>query len=176
MATETSSIFLSKRAYLRPSNTYISDHDSKKSGLNVEVCVISKRHVITMISGLSVLIYASTDVCWHVTLLILMEKISFFGKSPEYNLKTLQGRHNDRNGVSNHRRLDRLPSRLSRRRSKKTSKLRVTGLCEGNSPVTGEFSAQRASNAENASIWWRRHVCRNRQSRRTCLSTCFSAI
>ena len=33
--------------------------------------------------------------------------------------------------------------------SKKTSKLRVTGLCEGNSPVTGEFPAQRASNAEN---------------------------
>ena len=27
---------------------------------------------------------------------------------------------------------------------KKTSKLRVTGLCEGNSPVTGEFPAQRA--------------------------------
>ena len=33
--------------------------------------------------------------------------------------------------------------------------LRVTGLCEGNSPVTGEFPAQGASNAENASIWWR---------------------
>ena len=31
----------------------------------------------------------------------------------------------------------------SRRRWKKTSKLRVTGLCEGNSPVTGEFPAQR---------------------------------
>ena len=29
----------------------------------------------------------------------------------------------------------------SKRRSKKTSKLRVTGLCEGNSPVTGEFPA-----------------------------------
>ena len=27
------------------------------------------------------------------------------------------------------------------RKSKKTSKLRVTGLCEGNSPVTGEFPA-----------------------------------
>ena len=39
--------------------------------------------------------------------------------------------------------------------NKKTSKLRVTGLCEGNSPVTGEFPAQRASNAENVSIWWR---------------------
>ena len=37
----------------------------------------------------------------------------------------------------------------------KNIKLRVTGLCEGNSPVIGEFPAQRASNAENASIWWR---------------------
>ena len=46
----------------------------------------------------------------------------------------------------------------SRRRSKKTSKLRVTGLCAGNSPVTGEFPAQRASNVENVSIWWRHHV------------------
>ena len=33
----------------------------------------------------------------------------------------------------------------------------VTGLCEGNSPVTGEFPAQRTSNAENVSIWWRHH-------------------
>ena len=36
---------------------------------------------------------------------------------------------------------------LFRRRSKKTSKLRVTGLCAGNSPGTGEFPAQTASNA-----------------------------
>ena len=41
---------------------------------------------------------------------------------------------------------------------KKKSKLRVTGFCEGNSPVISEFSAQRASNAEHVSIWWRRHV------------------
>ena len=47
---------------------------------------------------------------------------------------------------------------LFRRRSKKTSKLRVTGLCAGNSPLTGEFPAQRASNAKNVSIWWRHHV------------------
>ena len=40
---------------------------------------------------------------------------------------------------------------------KKTLKLRVTGLCAGNSPVTGEFPAQRASNAENVSIGWRHH-------------------
>ena len=41
---------------------------------------------------------------------------------------------------------------------KKTSKRRVTGLCEGNPPVTGGFPSQRASNAENVSIWWRHHV------------------
>ena len=47
---------------------------------------------------------------------------------------------------------------LFRCRSKKTSKLRVTGLCAGNSPVTGEFPVQMASNAENFSTWWRHHV------------------
>ena len=39
-----------------------------------------------------------------------------------------------------------------RRRSKKTSNFRVTGLCAGNSPVTSEFAAQRASYTENVSI------------------------
>ena len=43
-------------------------------------------------------------------------------------------------------------------RSKKTAKLRVTGLCEGNLPVTGEFPAQKVSNTEDVSIWWRHHV------------------
>ena len=44
-----------------------------------------------------------------------------------------------------------------RRTSKKTSKLRVTGLCVGNSPGTGEFPAQMASYAENVSICLRHH-------------------
>ena len=52
----------------------------------------------------------------------------------------------------------RLLNRLFRRRSKKTSKLCVTGLCAGNSLGTDEFPAQVASNAENVSIWWRHHV------------------
>ena len=65
--------------------------------------------------------------------------------------------HIDRDGVSNHRCLDFLFNRLFRRRSKKKSKLRVTGLCEGNSPMTGQFPTQRASDAENVSIWWRHH-------------------
>ena len=62
---------------------------------------------------------------------------------------TLPWRHNGRGCVSNHRPHDCLFNRLFRRRSKKTSKLRVTGLCAGNSQGTGEFPAQMASNAEN---------------------------
>ena len=69
----------------------------------------------------------------------------------------LQWRHNERDGASNHQLQDRLFNRLFRRRSKETSKLRVTGLCEANSPVTSEFPTQRASNTENVSIWWRHH-------------------
>ena len=46
----------------------------------------------------------------------------------------------------------------SRRRSQKLAKFCITGFCEENSPVTGEFPAQRASNAENVSIWWRHHA------------------
>ena len=61
---------------------------------------------------------------------------------------TLQWRHNGLNSVLNHQPHHCLLNRYSRRRSKKTSKLRVTGLCAGNSPV---------SNAENVSIWWRLH-------------------
>ena len=41
---------------------------------------------------------------------------------------------------------------------KERSKLRVTGLCEGNPPVTGGFPSQRASKAKNVSIGWRHHV------------------
>ena len=54
----------------------------------------------------------------------------------------LQWRHNGRDGVSNHQPNDCLLNRLFRRRSKKTAKFRVTDLCAGNSPVTGEFPAK----------------------------------
>ena len=46
----------------------------------------------------------------------------------------LHWRHNDHGGVSNHLPHDCLFNHLFRRRSKKTSKFRVTGLCAGNSP------------------------------------------
>ena len=70
---------------------------------------------------------------------------------------TLQWCHNGRDSVSNHQPHHCLLNRLFGCRSKKTSKLRVTGLCAGNSPGTGEFPTQVASTAENVSIWWRHH-------------------
>ena len=47
--------------------------------------------------------------------------------------------HNERDCVKNHGRLDSLLNFLFRRWSKKPQKVRVTGICEGNSSVTGEF-------------------------------------
>ena len=64
---------------------------------------------------------------------------------------TLEWCHNGRGGVSNNQPHDCLLNRLFRRRSKKTlAFVRVIHQ----SPVTGEFPAQRASNVENCSIWW----------------------
>ena len=49
-------------------------------------------------------------------------------------MDTLRWRHNDHDGVSNPQPRGCLLNRLFTRKSKKTSKLRVTGLCAGNSP------------------------------------------
>ena len=86
-------------------------------------------------------------------------------QSYQFCRKSLRWRHNGRDGVSNHQPRDCLLNRLFVRKSKKTSKLCVNGLCVRNSPGTGEFPAQMASNAENVSIWWRHHDTRSRHSR-----------
>ena len=69
------------------------------------------------------------------------------------DIVTLQWRYNGRNGISNHQPHHCLLNCLFRRWSKKIPKLYVTGLCAGNSPVTGEFPTQMTS----VSIWWRPH-------------------
>ena len=88
------------------------------------------------------------SMVYHITLSVTLLRLA-----------SLRWRHNGRDNVSNHQPHHRLLNRLFRRISKKTSKLRVTGLCVGNSPGTGEFPVQLASNAENVSIWWRHHDC-----------------
>ena len=72
---------------------------------------------------------------------------------------SLQWRHNEPDGVSNHQFHDCLLNRLFRRRSKKTSKLRVTDLCEGNSPMTGEFPhkgpvTRKMFPFDDVIMWW----------------------
>ena len=69
----------------------------------------------------------------------------------------LQWSHNEHDGISNHHNLNHLLNHFFRCKSKKTSKICVTGLCEGNQLVTGGFPSQRASTAENISIWWNHH-------------------
>ena len=101
---------------------------------------------------------------------MVVPAIVLFGSGER--LLSLQWRHNERDGVSNHRRLDCLLHRLFSRSAKKTSKDRVTGLCGGNLPVTGEFPAQMASNAENVSISWRHRVLQNTESREPWFQLC----
>ena len=56
-----------------------------------------------------------------------------------YIIIALQWHHNACDGISNHPPLDCLLNHLCRRRSKEISKLRVTGLCAGNSPVAPQI-------------------------------------
>ena len=72
---------------------------------------------------------------WHLQNLSILTQVSMSAQLTENN--TLQLRHNERNGVSNHQRLDCVLYRLFRRRSMKKSKLRVTGL------LWGEFTGDR---------------------------------
>ena len=81
-----------------------------------------------------------------------------FALSHPFWLISPQWRHNGHDGVSNHQPYDCLLNHLFRCRSKKTSKLHITGLCAGNSLMTSEFPAQMASNVENVSIWWSHQV------------------
>ena len=106
-------------------------------------------------------VYELINIYIHIYILVFENVISSFcgGLHSPHKLKiffqkvTLQRRHHERDSISNHQHLHCLLSRLFGRRSKKTSKLSVTGLCDGNPPVTGEFPSQRASNVENVSSW-----------------------
>ena len=93
----------------------------------------------------------SSQVLWKHS--PIWHDISYSTAATQELHKSLQWRHNGHGSISNHQPHDCLLNRLFRRRSKKISKLRVTGLCAGNSPGTGEFPAQMARYAENVSIW-----------------------
>ena len=62
---------------------------------------------------------------------------------------SLQWCHNEPDGISYHWLLSCFLSHLFQRRSKRTSKLCVTGLCEGNPPVTSGFPLTKDQWCEN---------------------------
>ena len=80
----------------------------------------------------------------HMCIYLIMQIPQLRLSNPE----ALQWCHDGRDGVSNDWHLDGLFNCLFRRRWKKRSKLYVT--CDGNSLLTGEFSAQRPTNAEKS--------------------------
>ena len=102
----------------------------------------------------SEIITLSLDIYHHNNKILMVKQ----EVCSQYSISELEWRHDERNGVSNFRRFEFLRNRLLRRRSKKISKLCVTGLCEGNSPMTCGFPSQRASIAEKVSNWWRHHM------------------
>ena len=88
-------------------------------------------------------------ICISRVLLIISQQLQGFSKI------TLQWCHNERDGVSNPQFRDCLLNRLFTRRSKKNIKApRHWHLC-GEYIGDREFPTQKASNAENLSIWWR---------------------
>ena len=90
-------------------------------------------------SGLTVCLISSLglgDFSWnsqHTTPIFWKCYISIAFMKFEHNC-SLHWYHNDHDGVSNHQPHGCLLNRIFGRRSKKTSKLRVTGHCAGNSP------------------------------------------
>ena len=122
------------------------------------VCILCNKYIFfNLFTSLLNILFMLYTQHWLVIFYLLVPVLKHVNLIWPSLISALQRRHNGRDGVSNHQPYDCLLNRLFRRRSKKTSKLRVTGLCAGNSPVTGEFPAQMASNAENVSIWWRHH-------------------
>ena len=90
-------------------------------------------------------LYSVLFLILQVLVMVLQHQLSFLNMLHLLILNSLitaetekifpsRWRHTDRDGVSNHQPHDCLFNRLFRRRSKKTSKLRVTGLCAGNPP------------------------------------------
>ena len=68
---------------------------------------------------------------------------------------SLQWRHNERDGVSIHQPHDHLLNRLFKAEIKESMKI------PHHWPLCGEFTSDRASNAENVSIWWHHHATIN---------------
>ena len=110
-----------------------------------------------------VLCVSFIHLCFRMKSICELQYRSVFGEPIlRYSCKkkSLKWRHNERDGVPNHQPHDCLLSHLFRRRSKKTTKLRVTGLCEGihwwpvNSPDKGPVTQKMFPFDDVIMSWW----------------------
>ena len=102
---------------------------------NCNIDIVIDYFVAVVPVNIITMIFIHLIICPFLHLLIGL--FSYDGLVQERR-NSLQWRHNERDGVSNHQRLHCLLKRLFRHRSKESSKLHVTGLCVGNSPATGD--------------------------------------
>ena len=86
--------------------------------------------VCETLKRICICLYLSSTKTYHRLMLFI-----FLAHFPgTWQARALQWRHSGHDSVLNHQPHDCLLNRLFKRRSTKTSKLRVTGLCTGNSP------------------------------------------
>ena len=119
-------------AYMRqqtgPSLLQISSKPLSEPMLNIVNYTLRKKHQRNVNQNTKLSIHENAFENIVCKIMAILSQPQCVNKSfPSY------WRHNDHEGVSNHQPHGCLLNRLFRRRSKKTSKLRVTGLCEGNS-------------------------------------------
>ena len=126
--------------------------DVKLNSMNSnEVC----RFIVNILHCDEINSMNSIHVCRLIVNMFHCDRIAFT------TFKPLQWRHNGPHRISNRQPHHCLLIRLFGHRSRKAAKLHVTGLCAGNSLVTGEFPAQMVSNSENVSIRWCHHALRS---------------
>ena len=81
----------------------------------------------------------SAELDTFIVYTFLWTPMMYHRDCPGYVIQAIPWRHNERDGVSNHQPHDCLRNRLFKWRSKKTPKLRITGLCAHKGPVTREM-------------------------------------
>ena len=113
---------------------------SVKRGMNTQTITAERCTLGPDCHSYQSILQCGRAVWWFSPLLVFPEVLT---TELEQEYMSLQWCHNERDSVSIHRCLNCLHNRLFRwRRSRETSKLRSTGFCEGNSPMTGEFPTQ----------------------------------
>ena len=107
-------------------NTVIQVYTRKCAHIFVVFCFVA--------AGLTFLLDSSYALAMFLIIASLAPRIVRSPQRQWSDPESLRWRHNDHAGVSNHQPYGCFLNRLFGRRWKKTSKLRVTGLCVGNSP------------------------------------------